>query len=275
MKLSIFTTATDPYKRGDNYRDSMACFKQLADEIVLVDGHCTSEADTPAYKQIDLYWPKEFDWLQISRSYQKGYDACTGDWVLFADLDFLFHEKDFENIRQVLSSHPSAPALSFYKYQFILPDRYNIKSRRVIAINKAKFGDRIKMNGGGDLCQTTLDGKHLTPDDVPESGIAFYNYEKILKTKEQIMDDVGRMERAYQRHFGRTQYGSDGTSKDAFNKWIEAQKGKFAKPQKHIRLDEHPKFIQDTIIGLKPENWGYSGFGHLEVNDYVKEFAYA
>lgn len=280
MKLSIFTTMTDPVNRGDNYGDAMACFYELADEIICIDGkvwlNSTKEAAhklyslyTPKLKMHYKRWPKEFDWLQISRAYQKGYEACTGDWALFADLDFIFHEKDFDAIRQVMIDNSDKPALSFYKYQFVLPDRYNLKSRRVIAINKAKFGYRIKMNGGGDLCQTTLDGKHLTPDDVPESRIAFYNYEKLLKTQEQIMQDVGRMERAYNGHFGRTQYGGDTSNEEAFKHWLQAQYGKLNKPQQHIALEDHPKFVQETIKNLKPEQFGYSAFGYME-NDYVK-----
>lgn len=264
MKLSIFTTGTNPLKRGDLVTDN---FLDLADEIIYVDGakhtkelkEFVVSIKNKTMIPVFYYWPKEFDWLQISRSYQKGYDACTGDWALFADLDFLFHEKDFNRIRQVMENNSHAPALSFYKWQFIQPDRYNLKSRRVIAINKKLVGDRIKMNGGGDLCQTTLDGKHLTPNDVPESGIPFYNYEKILKTKEQITDDVGRMERAYKRHFGKSQYG-DG---DVFEQWMKAQVGKFAKPQKKITLEEHPKYIQQTIRDLKPHQFGYNGFNNF------------
>lgn len=282
MKLSIFTTATNPGKRGDLDREALTCFAELADEIIYVDGSGDFQdgEESPFYpedmfgnrsniKEIYYKWPQEFDWLQISRSYQKGYDACTGDWALFADLDFIFHEKDFEAIRQACENNPDAPALSFYKYQFVLPDRYNLKSRRVILINKAKFGDRIKLNGGGDLCQVTLDGKHLTPDDVPESGIAFYNYEKLLKTKEQIMNDVGRMERAYKRQFGKYQYGEHSNDEEAYNLWIKAQKGKLNKPSERIPLEAHPKYVQETIKNLKPENFGYDGHGFLERNDYV------
>lgn len=273
MKLSIFTSCTRPSQRGDNIKDSITCFSDLADEVVIVDGDERASGLFIPHKKrktISYPWPNEFDWLQISRAYQKGYDACTGDWALFADLDFIFHENDHQRIRETLENNDHVFAMSFYKYQFILPDRYNIKSRRVIAVNKKLVGDRVKLNGGGDLCQVTLDGRHLTPDDVPASGIAFYNYEKLLKTKQQVADDVGRMERAYKRHFGKTQYGSDGTDEDALRLWIEAQKGKMNKPQKTIPLKDHPKYVQETIKNLKPDQFGYSGFGVLGDNDYVK-----
>lgn len=269
MRLSIFTTMTDPDQRGDNYADSLNCFRELADEVVIVNGGQRNDVYALNTKVIDYPWPYDFDWLQISRAYQKGYDACSGDWALFADLDFIFHESDFEKIRQVMIDNDNEPALSFYKYQFVLPDRYNIKSRRVIAINKNLVGDRVKLNGGGDLCQVTLDGKHLTPDDVPASGIPFYNYEKLLKTKDQIADDVGRMERAYMRQFGEYQYGNHNNDAEALELWLDAQRGKFNKPQKKIAIEDHPKYVQETIRNLTPDQFGYNGFGLIEGRVYA------
>lgn len=268
LKLSIFTTIRYPLKRGDNVDDALACYTGLADEVVIVNGGYSYTKPDSKYRKIQYDWPDEFTWPFIGEQFQRGYEAATGDWVIHADIDFIFDEKDYDNIRETLE-RTDAPALSFYKYQFVLPDRYNLKSRLVIAVNKGKYGDRIRFDSGGDLAQPSLDGKYISPDDVPESKIGFWNYEKITKTKEQIMDDVGRMERAYQRHFGHTQYGSDGTNQDAFKFWIKAQYGKLQKPQEHVKLEDHPKCMQQTIKNLKPEQWGYSAFG-LEENDYVK-----
>lgn len=271
MKLSIFTTGKNPVSRGDLFDEPLSCYNELADEVVYVDG----SGDLPNGQHGDLcyVWPKEFSWELIGQQFQRGYEACTGDVVIHADLDFIFHEKHFRSIRQaaqrMLDEHQ--PAVSFFKYQFILPDRYNLKSRLVIMVNKKDFGNRIKFDGGGesDLCQPSLDGKLIKADNIPESGIPFYNYEKIIKSKEQIMNDVGRMERAYKKHFGKTQYGSDGTDKDAFNKWYQAQIGKLQKPHEHISIDQHPKYMKETILNLKPEQFGYSAFGY-EVNDYAE-----
>jgi hypothetical protein len=276
MKLSIFTTITSPNKRGDTWRESITCYEQLADEVIVVDGDKQFEREV-AFMQptnvsvVDSEWPKEFSWEFIGQQFQRGYETCTGDWVIHADLDFIFHERDYRAIRMACENNPEAPALSFWKHQFVLPDRYNLKSRLVIAVNKGKFGDRIRFDGGGesDLCQPSLDGEYIKPADVPEAQIPFYNYEKILKTRQQIADDQGRMERAYFRHFGKTQYGSDGTDEGAYNNWIEAQKGKFNKPQKFIKLTDHPKVMQETIKNLTVDQWGYSGHGYLEENKYV------
>ncbi len=250
MKLSIFTTITRPDVRGDNWGDAEACYDELADELIVIDGHGT--------------WPQEFSWPLIGEHFQRGYEACTGDWVIHADLDFIFHEKDFDDIRKVLEQHNDLPALSFYKYQFVLPDRYNLKSRLVVAVNKGKYGDRIRFDSGGDLAQPSLDGRYINPDQVPEAKVGFYNFEKLIKNKDQIKDDCGRMERAYFRHFGKYQFKeSDGTDEKAYQGWLTMVTGRFRKPQQKVNIDDLPKFVRETVENLEPNQWGYNGFGHL------------
>lgn len=268
MRLSIFTTTTLPSKRGDNAKDAQACYRELADEVVNVSGDpAFISINNDKYKIIYSHWPYDFNWPFIGQQFQRGYEAATGDWVIHADLDFIFHEKDFEAIRMACEKYSEYPALSFYKWQFILPDRYNLKSRLVIAVNKKRFGERIRFDSGGDLCQPSLDGKYIKPDDVPEAGVPIYNYEKILKTEAQIRDDVERMARAWYRHYGYHRLGDDET---AYDEWLNMVTGRFSKPQELILLEHHPKYVQDTIRNLKPNNWGYSGFGHLKENHYVE-----
>lgn len=278
--LSIFTTATNPFKRGDLFDQAINCYKELADELIIVDGKNEVKPDVdPDWSSgstlvwfVHSEWPQEFEWPLIGQKFQKGYEQASEDWVIHADLDFIFHEDDFNHIHDVLKNHDDKPALSFFKYQFILPDRYNLKSRLVIAVNKGKYGDRIRFDSGGDLCQPSLDGKYIEPKDVPEARVPIYNYEKILKTKEQIAEDQGRMERAWMRHFGTYHMSKDGTDEDAYNKWIEMQKGRIQKSQNHIKLEEHPKYMQETIRNLQPHQFGYNGFDELGVvNDYLPD----
>lgn len=271
MKLSIFTTISNPKARGDLINEAVECYLNLADETVIVDGGGDEEIYPYDYVlHIKNNWPKEFVWDFIGQQFQRAYEQCTGDWVIHADLDYIFHERDYDAIREACNNNPDAPALSFWKYQFVMPDRYNLKSRLVIAVNKKKYGDRIKFNSSGDLCQPSLDGHYINPNDIPEARIPFYNYEKILKTKEQIADDQGRMERAYFRQFGKHQMKSDGTDESAYKAWVQAQMGKWNKPQEQIKLTDHPKVMQETIKNLTPEQWGYSGHGNIGENNYVK-----
>lgn len=247
---------TNPEARGDGYKQALACYNDLADIVTIIDGRNS--------------WPQEFDWLEIQRHFQRGYEQCDADWVIHMDLDFFFHENNFSDVRTALEEAEGEPAMAFLKWQFILPDRYNLKSRLVLAVNKKEFGDRIKFDGGGeaDLCQPSIDGKYITPDDVKKARIPFYNYEKLSKTKEQIMDDVGRMDRAYFRTFGKYQYGF-GTDESAYEGWYRMEYGRFQKPSASVKLDSHPKYIQETIKNLTPEMFGYNGFGLIEGSVYA------
>lgn len=272
MKLSIFTTCSEPVARGDTWFEAMNCYHDFADEVVVVDGtpgidasdsslHFT-ETMVESHKFVYHEWPKEFDWPLIGQQFQRGYEACTGDWVLHMDIDWIIHEDDFKAIRQALGHYNDEPAVSLYKYQFIHPDCYNLKSRLVVAVNKGKFGDRIRFDSGGDLCQPSLDGRYINPDQIPESRMSFYNYEKILKTKEQVKEDVGRMARAWHRHHGDYKLGGP-DDESAFNEWKKMVIGRYSKPQTPLEFDKHPKYIKETIKNLTPDQWGYNGWGLL------------
>lgn len=255
MKLGAFITMTRPDERGDTYYQCAHAAKRFADVVTVINGEET--------------WPQEFNWRLIGHHFQAGYHLTDADWVIHLDTDFIFHEDDYTAIRKACEDNNDAPALSFWKYQFIQPDRYNLKSRLVIAVNKGKYGNRIRFDSGGYLCQPSLDGKELKPDDVPEARIPFYNYEKILKTREQVTDDVGRMARAYQSHFGEYKLGGP-DDESAFNEWINMQVGRFSKPQERVALSFHPKIMQDAIKHLTPAQFGYNAFGYLPQSDYAR-----
>lgn len=254
MKLSAFITITRPEERGDTFDQCYASASYLCDEVIVIDGENT--------------WSREFNWKIIGEHFQSGYERCTGDWCLHLDTDFIIHENDFEALRKNLEVYNDQPAISLLKRQFILPDRFNLKSRLVVAVNKGKFGNRIRFNSGGDLCQPSLDGNYIEPGTVPDIRIPIWNYEKLIKTEAQIKDDVGRMARAWQAHFGEYRLGGP-DDESAYKEWLHMVKGRFQKPSERVPLESHPKYIQETIKNLGPEQWGYSGFGNLGKNDYA------
>ena len=83
------------------------------------------------------------------------------------------------------------PTVTFPKYQIFTPDKYHIKANMCIALNKRMFPN-IKMNGGGDLCQPTLNNLLLKPSDFPLIKIPIWNYDSVFKTKNIISKDRAR-----------------------------------------------------------------------------------
>ena len=78
---------TDPEARQDPWKEALACYEDLADEVIVVGED----------------WPDTFSWPYIGQTFQKGLEKSTGDWAIRMDLDYFFHEKDFEYIRKFLT----------------------------------------------------------------------------------------------------------------------------------------------------------------------------
>lgn len=250
--LSIFTTTYNAQKRQEPLNEALACYRYMADEVVLVDDP----------------WPEEFEWKFIGEQFQKGYEQAQGSWVMRMDLDYFLHERDKEQLRKMMIRYADVPALSLWKYQFIIPDRYTIKSRVVLLLNKGKYGDRIKLNAGGDLCQPSLDGKLIDPSSIPEARIPIYNYDFTWKTQDVVRKDFARFARSYAKFKGEPKWGSD--ERTSFNFFMKMMIGRFeARESKQIPISDHPKFIQEKLKTLAPGHFGYAAWGNLPKVSYV------
>jgi hypothetical protein len=244
FKLSIATTYTNPEERMDPWKEALACYEDLADEVV----------------RAGQDWPYEFSWDYIGKTFNESFELATGDWVIRMDLDYFFHEKNFQGIRNILSKNFDKPAVAFPKVQFFTPERYALKTNIVIAYNKKNF-PHIKLDGGGDLCLPTINGKEILPSDVPISNIWLWNYDSMFKTKEVIAKDRARFARAWYRYFNNwgSEEGQD--LEKAYDTWITMVKGRYAKHLKTININEHPKYIKDKIFNLDESQFGYNAFG--------------
>ena len=89
FKLSISTSYTNPEERMDPWREALTCYNDLADEVVRSGEN----------------WPYEFSWDYIGKVFNESYEKATGDWVIRMDLDYFFHENDFEKIRSRLEEN--------------------------------------------------------------------------------------------------------------------------------------------------------------------------
>ena len=76
MILSIFTTISD--FNNNHWKESLASYADLADEVVVIDGNRNGEnmiQNNPISANIKwLYyeWPEEFDFSFIGQQFQRG-----------------------------------------------------------------------------------------------------------------------------------------------------------------------------------------------------------
>lgn len=159
------------------------------------------------------------------------------------------------------------PAISLRKFQFFRPDRYHMKSRMAMIVNKKKFKN-IKFNGGGDGCDPTLNGILLNETNVPVTLVPFWNYDSVFKTKEVIAEDRARFARAWFRTYGN--YNDRGGPKpvEAFDAWFTMIEKRYKKHIFKMPIEKHPTFILERISKLTEDQFGYDLFG---MNEYIKK----
>lgn len=242
--ISIFTSMTNPSDRKDPWEEALKCYGNFADEVVVVGDD----------------WPEEFNWDLIGKTFQQGFDKSNGDWVLWMDLDNFIHEKDYSYIKTILKKSTDFPAVAFPMHQIFTPDRYQLKTIKCLALNKRKFPN-ILLNGGGDLCLPTLEGSLIYPESVPISKRPIWNYDTVFRTKDIIRKDRLRFANAWFRYFN--DWGDRGgpSETEAYEAWFSMVKERYAKHYFRLKIEDHPRVIQDKLLNLDSTQFGHNAFG--------------
>lgn len=301
MKLSIFTQCTRPEERQDPWRESIANFTDFADEVVIVCGDKSDlELDFPNKDKIKLIYNKwdVDDYLMYGKQCKIGFENTTGEYSIRVDLDYFFHEDDWENIRLCLET-TDEDCLFMAKKQFILTDRFRIKSLLPMVF-KGSLRGKVVFDSGGDLAQPRINGnivsdksksvcrkehviisdnvtdeqiKKRLPDVQKENGqtfcmnrrICIFNYDMTFKTKLVATNEFLKLSKArYKKN--KSDWGQN--FEEASKYMINMQKGRLdSEGWADFGIDEHPKHIKERIKNIKPEQFGYNAFGNIERND--------
>jgi hypothetical protein len=143
-------------------------------------------------------------------------------------------------------------------------------------LNKKKYPN-IKLNGGGDMCDPTLNGLLLDSKNVPVVNIPFWNYDSSFKTKNVIAEDRARFARAWYNYF--KDYGDRGgeTPELAFKAWFKMIELRYKKHIFKLKIEDHPKYFQSLINNLNSDQFGYDLFGlkystKRSIEDYYNAF---
>lgn len=234
---------TNPEERMDPWEEALECYNDFADEVIVTGKD----------------WPYNFSWDHIGKTFQEGLEKSTGDWCIRMDLDYFFHENDFDYIKYFIKKNNDYPAVAFLKKQFFTPDRYQLQSKICIAVNKKKFPE-IKLNGGGDLCFPTLNNELIDVNKIPICKKPIWNYDMMFKTKDIISEERLRFGKAWFDYFGNWGIFGGSTEEEAFNAWFNWIQSKYRKHVFNINFEDHPKYIKEKLLNLDEGQFGYSCF---------------
>ena len=252
MRISIFTTVTEPIRRQDPFKEAIRSYKDIADEIIIINGGEEYLLEENCI-EIKSKWDFSFNFEHIGKQFQKGYEACTGDWAIKMDLDTFIHENDIEALKHALDTHSDHPAVSFVKMNWVKEDLFIPKARTIFAVNKKLCGDRLKWDASITKSKPSLDGKEIEIKTIPDS-IAVYNYHFATKDKEQITEDRYRFAKAWERMTGSKEWGSQSpvAAYEHFKNECIDRASKYT-PTKI----NHPKYITNYLKRL-PKNRLYN-----------------
>lgn len=110
VKLSV---ALAVYNEEENLAACLDSIKNIADEIVIVDGHSTDQtvAIARSYNAVVI---EEENRTNFHINKQHAIDACSGDWILQLDADERVSSMLGKEIKRVVEADPSLEPAAFY-----------------------------------------------------------------------------------------------------------------------------------------------------------------
>lgn len=303
MLLSAHANITNPLTYGYPFIESIKTFLDLCDEVVIVNGACKfnglnewitdddgsveliKQIPVPEGKSIKIinsYWnDKDWSWEELGKHMDVGYQACSGDFVFRFDVDYMFHEKCIESLRNKLMNvdkYAIPPKVfSVHKLNVMTADTYFPKSLMPFIVNKKDWPNL----GYGIAYDTDIDfmaaidvegekngikyGCSIIPQAnfIREANAQIWCYDFTFMTYEEV-DKVRRSSYIANNLY----YFPIVTEKDKED-WGRAAMGRFRKMMIKRMSDrtlvkasvsDHPKHIQERISHINKDMFGFNLF---------------
>lgn len=275
MTLSIIVITANPTEKQYAWREALASYSDLADEVVVVDGG-TEVLEMPHNgRLIHVPDPEVWNWAEHAKRLNLGLKEATGDWVIKCDIDWMFHENDRGKIREKLSRINQQIAVATFQKKTFYPFRKYLQKGSVpIAIRK-EFKDKVKFGKDPDsytdltypiYWDGTFDehgvelGKLVREYEWAKTGETVWNFDYTFKTFDVAKKMFLRGSQAHKVYYGESNWGED--EEQALQAFLANMRGKTSKA---IPMDINilPKYILPRIENIKPEEFGHSGWGML------------
>lgn len=294
MKISAFTTTFNSIKNDYPFIESIKSFLPILDELIVVDGGSTDgtieaiEALNDNRIKIicdeDTKWEEDWCYTRMGKNFDRGFQECTGDWIMKFDIDYIAGDKGIHKVRGEFEKALDNKVLTigFTRLNFILIDRYFVKSKKTLAVNMVECKSRnIPVHYGLDIEKWGY-GYEFIGSETQENGIHFgsllcsgnksvitsllvFNYDYSLYTEENAKQIREKHFNAVQK-FKNLEFKNidiqkafkNMRNKDAWGDCIFNCKRNLKRPQFNINLEGHPEVIQDRIKKLTPEHQGFN-----------------
>lgn len=287
MKVSIFTTITNPELNQYAWREAINNYLDFADEVIVVDGASTDgtlEELVEMHTQVNLNagyeklqvgvmpWPQDkWDWSELPKHINFGLDRCTGDVAIKMDIDYLIHEKDFDLAYRQLETMVNNKFMLgwFVKLTVLNKKKGYRKTEMPLAVNKffkdIKFGknNTVKTDWCYPIYSKGIDkngvyyGSPIQQKMVFGTGIDIYNYDYFFRTKEKAKEIFWRFAKAYATQFD-SSWGS--TEEDAWNVFLKQEKSRLKKNLVNI---SHPEAIKQRVLHMREDQFGYNNWDNF------------
>lgn len=278
MKLSIILLTANPSEKQYAWKEALASYCDLADEIIIINGG-VEELEFPPTKEKRLVVihkpdPKIWTWAEHAKNLNLALTEATGDWIIKVDIDWIFHQKSMRELREKLATY-QAHVVTMQKMTFYPTMRY-IQKGEIPNIINAKYKDIIMFGRDPkqytDLTYPIAFNGSVDKDGVPlgnlvgkqywaKSGVEFWNFDYTFATREVMRKKWLRMSQSHKEYFGSSSWGE--TEERAEELFLRNMRGKVNRALPVADIDMLPKYIHKRIENLKTEEFGKEGWGLL------------
>lgn len=288
MKVIGLITITDPDYRQDPARECILQALEVCDEVVVVYGKVGDAfivEDRRVWYEY-LPWPHPRWTLdELPRHLNYGLTKARelgADWIIKYDADCLIHEKHKWEVRNKLEAELETGVLvmELEKVHCITPTRALMKNDIQVCIKgKSDVWFGQSMDEYTDLCKPILWdlkkvergiplGESIGHDFIKRTGAWMWNYGYMFKTETRSRELLYYFDLAHAEWWGvgwQKQPKETITEESAMEEHLAMMRGRYKRATKELKIDEHPKHIQEKLRALNPEQFGHSLWGKIEM----------
>ena len=281
MKISFFTTATEPFRYKYPIIESIKSIIPIADEIIIIYGRqeYISEKEilelSPKIKIINTNkWNIEWKYDTMTEHLNIGLDNCAGDICIKFDIDFIFssdnQEKFAEQFKKIRNRYHVfyLPRINFMNKKY-----GSLYKKGLYAINVTllKKENKIYKIGIKNYCNTIIIDSSFNYHIFTDKDMYVYNFDCTFMDKETLKQKYFYWYNAYKLYYGNLELFELPTDDlcdltQLMNKFISKKiikiKNKIALNE-FIEIDRYPDVILDKINKLDETQYGYNYFEFL------------